>query len=172
MTDEHDAAARERWPDPPPDSPEQFSPEPERETQGDEGGSSPDPAESTIFIDSSALVALVDRDDAAHPTMVEAYRQLVDEGYRMFTTNYVVAETFDLLMAGVGPTIARQWLRYAKLAVYHADEQDMRKARQETLRATSGHGLSLTDAVSLTVMKRLNVADALAADPNFLADAS
>ncbi|MGI8644351.1 MAG: type II toxin-antitoxin system VapC family toxin [Thermomicrobiales bacterium] len=158
--------ARENWPNPPPEISEPSN-------LGLEEAQPPsNPEDLTIFIDSSALVALVDRDDAAHATMVEAYRQLVDEGYRMFTSNYVVTETFDLLMAGVGPAIARQWLRYSKLAVYHADEQDVRKARQETLRATSGHGLTLTDAVSLTVMKRLNVVDALAADPNFLADGS
>lgn len=170
MGDDHAAAARDRWPDPPRDGGE--SPQQEDETEQGAAITLAEPEELTIFIDSSALVALVDRDDAAHATMVEAYKQLLDERYRMFTTNYVMAETFDLLMAGVGPAIARQWLRYAKLPVYHADDQDLRKARQEALRATSGHGLSLTDAVSLTVMKRLNVADALAADPNFLADAS
>ena len=169
MADDHDAAARERWPDPPPESSQ-------AEGGADDALLKPDldldddAVELTIFIDSSALVALVDRDDASHAFVVEAYRQLVEEGYRMFTTNYVVAETFDLLMAGVGPAIARQWLRYSKLPVYHADEGDLRKARQEALRATSGPGLSLTDAVSLTVMNRLNVADALAADPTFLAD--
>lgn len=170
MVDDQDAAARERWPDPPPDDGE--TPQHEEETEQGVVTVLTDASDMTIFIDSSALVALVDRDDAAHATMVEAYNQLLDERYRMFTTNYVMAETYDLLMAGVGPAIARQWLRYAKLDVYHADEQDLRKARQEALRATSGNGLSLTDAVSLSVMKRLNVADALAADPNFLGDAS
>lgn len=169
MAEDHDAAARERWPDPPEGD---ESPSEDVEASEEPTTAAPEPEDLTIFIDSSALVALVDRDDAAHGTMVEAYRQLLDERYRMFTTNYVVAETFDLLMAGVGPAIARQWLRYAKLAIYHADEQDLRKARQETLQATAGHGLSLTDAVSLTVMKRFNVADALAADPDFLAGAS
>jgi predicted nucleic acid-binding protein len=123
-----------------------------------------------VFIDSSAIVALVDGDDASHPAAVEAYHGLVAAGYKLFTTNYVVTETFDLLSAGVGPAIARQWLRDMTLAVYHADEQDERRARRMVIRAENRRGLSLTDAVSLVVMERLHVADAFAVDPSFLAE--
>jgi predicted nucleic acid-binding protein len=127
-------------------------------------------AEATaIFIDSSAIVALVDSDDASHSAAVGAYRDLVRAGYRLFTTNYVVAETFDLLRTGVGPLVARQFLRDSKLAVYHADEQDERRARRLILDASAGTNLTLVDAVSLVIMERLGVADAFAVDPSFLA---
>ncbi len=128
------------------------------------------PRHPAVFVDSSAIVALVDRDDASHRAAVDAYRGLVAAGYRLFTTNYVVAETFDLLSTGVGPSVARQWLRDSKLAIYHADEQDERKARKLVIQAEGKRGLSLTDAVSVVVMERLDVADAFAVDPNFLAD--
>jgi predicted nucleic acid-binding protein len=129
------------------------------------------PVEATaIFIDASAIVALVDRDDASHGAAVEAYRNLVRAGYKLFTTNYVVAETFDLLRTGVGPLVARQFLRDSKLAVYHADEQDERRARRLVLDARAGGNLTLFDAISLVVMERLGVADAFAVDPTFLAD--
>ena len=127
-------------------------------------------AEATaIFVDSSAIVALVDRDDASHAAAVGAYRDLVRAGYRLFTTNYVVAETFDLLRTGVGPLVARQFLRDSKLAVYHADEQDERRARRLILDDSAGGTLTLVDAVSLVIMERLGVADAFAVDPAFLA---
>jgi uncharacterized protein len=130
-------------------------------------------AEATaIFVDSSAIVALVDRDDASHAAAVGAYRDLVRAGYRLFTTNYVVAETFDLLRTGVGPLVARQFLRDSKLAVYHADEQDERRARRLILDAAAGGNLTLVDAVSLVIMERLGVADAFAVDPAFLAGGS
>jgi predicted nucleic acid-binding protein len=125
---------------------------------------------TAIFIDASAIVALVDRDDASHGAAVDAYRNLVRAGYRLFTTNYVVAETFDLLRTGVGPLVARQFLRDSRLAVYHADEQDERRARRLVLDAPAGGNLTLVDAVSLVVMERLGVADAFAVDPSFLAD--
>ena len=136
------------------------------------GATPPSSATETtaIFIDSSAIVALVDRDDASHEAAVGAYHDLVRAGYKLFTTNYVVAETFDLLRTGVGPLVARQFLRDSKLAVYHADEADERRARRLVLDARSGGNLTLVDAVSLVVMERLGVADAFAVDPSFLAD--
>lgn len=124
---------------------------------------------AAAFIDSSAIVALVDQDDASHEDAVAAYRGLVEAGYRLFTTNYVVAETYDLLRTGVGHAVARQWLRDSGLATYHADEQDERRARRVVLRARGARGLTMTDAISLVVMERFGVADAFAVDPDFLA---
>ena len=121
-----------------------------------------------VFIDSSAIVALVDQDDGSHSDAVSAYHGLVAAGYRLFTTNYVIAETYDLLRTGVGHAVARQWLKDSGLATYHADEQDERRARRMVLRARGAHGLTITDAISLVVMERFGVTDAFAVDPNFL----
>ena len=122
------------------------------------------------FVDSSAIVALVDRTDATHQAAVDAYRDLVAQGYRLFTTNHVVAETVDLLIEGVGPDIARRWLRDHRLPVYHADEDDERRARALVISSRSQRGLSFTDAVSMVVMEKFAVADAFAVDANFLSD--
>jgi|SRR5579884_2116494 len=127
------------------------------------------PTYPVAFVDASALVALADRDDAAHGPALAAYRQLVANGYRLFTTNYAVAEAYDLLAAGVGSTVARRWLRDNQLAVYHADEEDERRAREKLLETESHHPLSLIDAINLVVMERLGVTDAFAVDPNLLA---
>lgn len=138
----------------------------ERNTHPDRGQSGEDaPA---AFIDSSAIVALVDQDDASHRDAVAAYHGLVGAGYRLFTTNYVVTETYELLRTGVGHAVARQWLRDSHLAVYHADEQDERRARRMVLQGRGSRGMTITDAVSLVVMERFGVADAFAVDPNFL----
>ena len=125
-----------------------------------------------IFVDSSALIALVDRDDSTHSAAVAAYGNLLAEGYKLFTTNYVMAETFDLLSTGAGPDVARRFLRDCKIAIYHADEQDERRAKRVVLRQTGPNGLSLTDAISFVVMERLNVSDAFAIDPGFLSNAT
>ena len=132
------------------------------------GESPPDGESPAVFIDSSAIVALVDQDDGSHQDAVAAYHGLVAAGYRLFTTNYVIAETYDLLRTGVGHAVARQWLKDSGLATYHADEQDERRARRMVLRARGAQGLTITDAISLVVMERLGVADAFAVDPNFL----
>ncbi len=122
------------------------------------------------FVDSSAIVALVDRTDATHQAAVNAYHDLVNQGYRLFTTNHVIAETVDLLIEGTGPDIARRWLRDHRLPVYHADEEDERRARALVIASRSQRGLSFTDAVSLVVMEKFGVADAFAVDSYFLSD--
>ena len=131
----------------------------------------PPPAFAVAFVDSSAIVALVDRDDASHQAAVDAYRSLVEGGYRLFTTNHVVAEAFELLSAGVGAGTARRWLQDHRLAVYFVDEMDLDQARRMLLDREST-ALTMTDALSIAVMERLGVADAFAVDPSFLAELS
>jgi len=123
-----------------------------------------------LFVDSSAIVAMVDADDASHGPAVEAYESLVRDGYRLFTTDHVLSEAYELLSMGVGPEIARQWLRDHRLAIYDISPEDLASARQRLLDRESGRALSFTDALSITVMERLGGADAFAVDPAFLAE--
>lgn len=122
------------------------------------------------FVDTSAIVAMVNRADPTHEQAVAAYHELLDGGYHLFTTDYVIAETVQLLELGFGAEVARQWLRDQRLPIYHADEQDVRRAIAQITSARPGSRLSMTDAVSSVVMERLGVADAFAVDPDFLAD--
>lgn len=130
------------------------------------------PAELVAFVDSSAIVALVDRKDATHQAATAAYHDLLEQGYKLFTTNFVLAETISLLTDGVGAEIARQFLRDHRLAVYHADESDERRAQALVIGSHSERGLSYVDAISLVVMERLGIADAFAVDTHFLSEAN
>jgi uncharacterized protein len=120
------------------------------------------------FVDSSAIVALVDEDDSAHSAAVEAYRELSSLGYRLFTTDHVVVEAYDLLLNGVGPVVAATWLGAQKLPVYCSDEADLGAAQAILAARPADSPVSFTDAISLAVMERLGVADAFAVDPAFL----
>ena len=125
---------------------------------------------AVAFVDSSAIVALVDRSDPTHEQALAAYHELVDGGYHLFTTNYVIAETHQLLQLSVGPDAARLWIQDHRLPVYHADEQDERRAVARIASARPGSPLSMTDAVSSVVMDRLGVSDAFAVDPDVLSE--
>lgn len=120
------------------------------------------------FVDSSAIVALVDEDDAAHSAAVDAYRELASTGYRLFTTDHVVVEAYDLLLNGVGPVVAARWLRDHKLPVYSTDDADLAAAQAILAARPPDAPISFTDALSLAVMERLGVTDAFAVDPAFL----
>lgn len=122
------------------------------------------------FVDSSAILAMVNRADPTHDQAIAAYHELIDGGYHLFTTDYVVAETTQLIELAFGADVARQWLRAQRLPVYHADEQDVKRAIAQMTSASPGTRLSMTDAVSTVVMARLGVSDAFAVDPEFMAD--
>lgn len=122
------------------------------------------------FVDASAMVALVDRNEETHDAAVAAYNGLVAGGYRLFTTNHVVAETLELLNATVGAEIARQWLRDLRLPIYHVTEPDEQRALALVVNSRSPQGLSWADATSLVVMERFGIADAFAVDPGFLSE--
>jgi predicted nucleic acid-binding protein len=120
------------------------------------------------FVDSSAIVALVDQDDAAHAAATDAYNELSSSNYRLFTTDHVVVEAYDLLLNGVGPVVAAAWLRNHRLPVYCTDENDLAAAQTILTGRPADSPVSFTDALSLAVMERLGVADAFAVDPAFL----
>jgi predicted nucleic acid-binding protein len=122
------------------------------------------------FVDSSAILAIVNRADPTHDQAIAAYHELIDAGYHLFTTDYVIAETTQLIDLAFGADVARQWLRTQRLPVYHADEQDVKRAIAQMTSATPGTRISMTDAVSSVVMERLGVSDAFAVDPEFMAD--
>lgn len=121
------------------------------------------------FVDSSAIVALVDSEDAAHSAAVAAYNELKATGYRLFTTDHVMVETYDLLLNGLGPVVAGQFLRESRLPVYPTDEVDLAAAQGILLGRPDESPISYPDAISLAVMERLGVTDAFAVDPSFLA---
>jgi len=133
-------------------------------------GPLPDTSDPVAIVDASAIVALVDANDRTHDAATAAYRELVEGGYKLFVTNYTVAEVVDLLSAGLGPDVARQWLRDHRLPIYHADEQDELRARTMVISSRGPRSLSLIDAVSHVVMERFGIADAFAVDPHFLND--
>jgi predicted nucleic acid-binding protein len=124
------------------------------------------------FVDSSAIVTLIDRDDASHDAAFDAYRTLMTSGYRLFTTNHVLDEAYELLSAGVGAEAARQWLRNHRLPIYFVDETDLAAASDMIASRDAASPISLTDALSMVVMERLGVSDAFAVDPSFLAELS
>ena len=127
------------------------------------------PAIPAAIVDASAIVALVDRDDATHEAAVNAYHSLVEDGYRLFTTNHAFAEAHDLISTSLGENVAREWLDRQALPIYVTDSADEEQARKRICENTSGKRLRYTDAISYVVMERLGVQEAFAVDPDFLA---
>ncbi len=126
--------------------------------------SAPTPA---AFVDASAMVALADAGDATHAGAVAAYYELRDASYRLFTTEYAVAEAFDLIAHALGHECARDWLVKLRIARYHLDEADHARAHHRLVTDRRLASRTLTDALNVTAMERLGVRDAFAVDAGF-----
>jgi predicted nucleic acid-binding protein len=118
------------------------------------------------LIDTSAYFALVDVDDINHARANSAAGAM--QG-RLYTTNYILAETHALLLRRLGRAIAARFLLEAdrdrtNLIRVRADDEE--RAR-EIIFAHDDKDYSLTDATSFAVMERLHIGTAFTFDRHF-----
>ena len=70
-----------------------------------------------VLWDSSAILALLDADDADHRRAVRTARRIAAEKRPCFITNYVEVEAHALLLRKLGRALAREWLLSGNLPV-------------------------------------------------------
>ena len=125
-------------------------------------------AGNVVFVDASALVALADRDDAAHEAAVAAYRDLVQNQFRFFTTDHALSEAHELIVAALGWEVARAWLAHCEIFVLSVELADLEEARHAIEAGRCDLDASLADAIHLAVLDRLSVTDVFAVNQRFL----
>src|SRR5215217_665342 len=121
------------------------------------------------FVDSSALVALADRDDTSHAAAVAAYQDLVAGGFRLFTTDLALASAYELIAVALGHEVARSWLAHCNILVQRVAPADLEEGRRAIEEGWSAPQATLTDTIHLAVLDRLGVTDVFAVDRAFLA---
>lgn len=119
-----------------------------------------------VLWDSSAILALVDADDADHERAVTVADRIASERRPSFITNYIEAEAHALLLRKLGRVIAREWLLTAGLPVLRALQQDEEQAKAILARHTD-KDWSLCDAVSFAVLESRGARTAFTFDHHF-----
>ena len=112
----------------------------------------PRPVTRSVLWDSSAILALLDADDADHARAVSMARTIASERRPSFITNYVEAETHALLLRKLGRTLARQWLFSGGLPVLPVLLAEEQKAKEILARHTD-KDWTLCDAISFAVLE-------------------
>ena len=122
------------------------------------------------FIDTSALLALLDADDRNHIKAKKQWESLVYGEASLICTNYVLIESFALMQYRLGlkaiavfqddivPILTVEWV----------DEFTHQEGVTAVLTAARKK-LSLVDCVSFAVMRRLGLKTAFAFDKHFRA---
>ncbi|MDQ7827684.1 MAG: PIN domain-containing protein [Armatimonadota bacterium] len=119
-------------------------------------------------MDTSALYALLDRDDQVHRAAAATWAGLLRAGDPLLTHNYVLVETTALLQRRLG-TAAVQALRDDLLPVLSTVwvDENVHEMALTALIAARDREVSLVDRVSFECMRRRGVRRAFAFDRHF-----
>ncbi|HEY7387482.1 MAG TPA: PIN domain-containing protein [Bryobacteraceae bacterium] len=120
-----------------------------------------------VLWDSSAILALLDADDADHQRAMTVAGKIASERRPSFITNYIEVEAHALLLRKVGRTLAREWLLTGGLPVIRALPQEEERAREIVARH-SDKDWSLCDAISFAVLDGRGIRSAFTFDHHFL----
>jgi predicted nucleic acid-binding protein len=123
----------------------------------------------TVFVDTSAIVALLSATDDHHSEAVEAWTSLVRERARLVATDLVLAEAVVVARVRGGFDLSVQVgerLLAEPFEIVWSDRA-LVDAAWKLYRRYRDHVLSLCDCVSFAVMHRRRVKTAFAYDDDF-----
>ncbi len=122
----------------------------------------------SVFVDTSALYAILVRTEEDHERVVEAFSGLLQANRRLVSTNYVLVETCALLQRRFGLAAVRDFdHRLVPLLTVQWVDEGLHRRGLERLFSTDRRGLSLVDCVSFVVMQAKGLDEALALDQDF-----
>jgi predicted nucleic acid-binding protein len=125
----------------------------------------------SVFVDTSAFVALRNRSEREHEVARSALAGLLADGATLFTSNYVFAETYTALLVRVGREEAIEWGRRFRageaIDLVHLDRPTEERA-WEILEQHGDKRWSYVDATSFALLERSGDSEAFALDAHFL----
>lgn len=124
----------------------------------------------SVFVDTSAFVALRNESEAEHDRARKALSGLIDEGATLFTSNYVFAETYTALLVRVGREEAVEWgrrFRAGEAIELVRVEPDVEEEAWQILEKHDDKRWSYVDAISFALIQRDGGNEAFAFDADF-----
>jgi uncharacterized protein len=121
-----------------------------------------------IMVDTSALYALMDRDDQNHEAAKQAWSEMIQSEHTLISSNYILVETFALLKSRLGLKAVRGF-HDDLMPMIHVEfvSATLHRLGIAALLAVSKRRLSLVDCVSFEVMRASGIRTAFAFDPHF-----
>lgn len=122
----------------------------------------------TVFVDTSAFLAVLAADDEHHAVAAATWRRLITDEEPLVTNNYVLVETLALLQRRVGLDAVRAFQAKVmpSLLVRWMDEQQHQEALTSVLSANRRY-LSLVDCASFQTMRLNGIGRAFTFDQHF-----
>jgi predicted nucleic acid-binding protein len=120
----------------------------------------------TLFVDSSGILALVDRDDPAHTGVVEAFA--LGRSEALSTHAYVIVETLAVARRRYGPAVTADLIdRVIPALDVTPVDAELHVAAIAAFRDTVESSVSVVDRTSFAFMRREGIERAIALDADF-----
>lgn len=122
----------------------------------------------TVFIDTSAIYAVFDRDDVNHPRARAAWERLLQGSDTLLTSNYVLVEAGALLQNRLGfPALRALHDDVVPLLTVEWITEAVHRSAAASLLTASRRNLSLVDCVSFQIMRAMSAQSAFCFDRHF-----
>jgi predicted nucleic acid-binding protein len=124
-----------------------------------------------IFVDTSAWVALADKDDSLHRDAASSYPSIFKNYKTLVTSNLVIAETYIVLLKELRHKAAIEFLERIKASpriLKICSNENIETEAEGILEKYIDQDFSYTDAVSFTMMKKHKIKKAFCFDKHFV----
>src|SRR5215211_2372715 len=122
----------------------------------------------SVFVDTSALLAVINTDDPNHIAARVTWAALTQDYQRLITTNYVFLETFALVQRRHGLQVVQKLHQAVTSALHiHWVDTALHNAGVVALFTANRRQLSLVDCTSFHVMRQLSIDTVFAFDQHF-----
>ena len=124
-----------------------------------------------VFVDSSAILALLNPDDPQHAPARDAFQRLSSASATLVTTSYVLAELYALIYTRMGQEAVQRFRQaFTPLLDVVWVDRELHEAGLDLMTARGDRPLSLVDAVSFVTIRSRKLDGAFACDALFRED--
>jgi uncharacterized protein len=121
-----------------------------------------------ILIDTSAFLAILNKDDTNHSTAKKLWNELLYSESVLISNNYILVESFVLIQRRLGVEAVRVFQEdILPLINIEWIDKETHKSGMSALLTASKRKLSLVDCVSFETMRTLGIKTVFAFDPHF-----
>lgn len=131
--------------------------------------------ENKLFVDTWGWLTLHDKNESKHREVVNFYRSFTSKNKVIYTTDYILDETFTLFFKRLYPALARQsmesLMEVFKAPNFHLvsiSEERFLETQKLRVRFVDKPQISFTDLTSMVVMKELGIELVLTGDAHFI----
>ncbi len=122
----------------------------------------------TVFVDTSALFAVLDAGDACHMKAAQAWRKLVTDAIPLLTSCYVLVETHALVQHRLGMAAVRALsANLLPLIEVHWIAEDLHARAVSSLLLLDRKRVSLVDVSSFEIMRQRGISRCFSYDRHF-----